>query len=118
YETIGQNKFLKFLRYYQYRFYNYSLSDFKGYPSHVKETFLPVNTRLITSQTFLSRLDKELGFHWILASENAVKKNVYVTRENNNNLSRLLVHTASERINQPKFVLTHLMMPHYPYYYD
>src|SRR4029078_2996702 len=118
YQRIGNNKLLGFLQNHQYKFYNYSLSDFKGNPAHVRETFLPVKTRLITSQTFLSRLEKELGFHLILRSKEEMRKTVYANKEKNEDLLRSVIPTSAEKTKQPKFVLTHLMMPHYPYYYD
>lgn len=120
YETIGENKFLRFFQHHGYQFYNLSLSDFKGYPSHATATFLPVKTKLITSQTFLSRVEKELRFHLVtdLASQREIKKTVYDNRDNNQKLSALLEETARVKSVRPKFVLTHLMMPHYPYYYD
>lgn len=120
YETIGNNKFLRFLLNQGFEFYNYSLSDFKGYPSYATETFLPLKTKLITSQTFLSRLEKELRFHLVTTfnSKGEIDRSIYVNRNNNEKLSQLLFRTAGERSSRPKFVLTHLMMPHYPYYYD
>jgi hypothetical protein len=120
YETIRNNKLLQFLNYHQYKFYNHSLTDFEGHPAHVHETFLPVKTRLITSQTFLSRMEKELRFLLItkFKSERETRKVVYYNRTNNENLLRLTSLAAEEKTKRPKFVLTHLMMPHYPYYYD
>jgi hypothetical protein len=120
YETVRTNKLLEFLRYHQYQFYNYSLVDFKGQPAHTRETFLPVKTRLITSQTFTSRMNKELRYHLItwLKSKKAIREDAYSTNQNNETLSSLLLKTATEKTNHPKFVLTHLMIPHYPYYFD
>jgi hypothetical protein len=120
YEKIRNNKLLQFLQYNQYKFYNYSVFDFKGQPSFTQETFLPVKTRLITGQTFLSRLDKEMRFLLVtkFKSERQIKENAYYNRTNNEKLFQLTLKTAEEKTKQPKFVLTHLMMPHYPYYYD
>jgi hypothetical protein len=120
YETIGNNRFLQFLLYHGYKFYNYSLSDFKGYPSYANETFLPAKTKLITSQTFLSRVEKELRFNLVtkFRSKQEIDRTVYENRNNNEKLSRLLFQTAEQKTERHKFVLTHLMMPHYPYYYD
>ena len=120
YEITRSNKLLQFLQYHQYKFYNYSLVDFKGEPAHTRETFLPVKTRLITSQTFISRMDKELRYHLVtwFKSKQALRENTYNTKQNNETLIPLLLKTASEKTTQPKFVLTHLMMPHYPYYFD
>lgn len=120
YETIRENQLLRFLLYHQYEFYNYSFFDFKGQPAHTRETFLPVRTRLITGQTFLSRLNKELRFNLVtkLDSKSEIRRLAYGNRENNETLSKFTFKTAEEKNKQPKFVLTHLMMPHYPYYYD
>ncbi len=120
YETIANNQFLQFLQHQQYRFYNYSFFDFKGQPSYARESFLPARTRLITAQTFLSRLEKELRFLLITKfnSQRELKKDVYYHRDYNEKLARLTLETVDEKSRGPKFVLTHLMMPHYPYYFD
>jgi hypothetical protein len=120
YETVRTNKLLQFLQYHDYKFYNYSLVDFKGEPAHTRETFLPVKTRLITSQTFTSRMNKELRYHLVtwLKSKQAIREDAYGTKQNNETLIPLLLKTASEKTTRPKFVLTHLMIPHYPYYFD
>ncbi|HLG40760.1 MAG TPA: hypothetical protein VI461_13870, partial [Chitinophagaceae bacterium] len=120
YETIRNNQFLRFLHQHQYKFYNYSFFDFRGQPTYTQETFLPNKTRLITGQTFLSRIEKEIGFHLVTKFKwkKGIKKDVYFNRDNNEKLFRLTLQTAGDKIKQPKFVLTHLMMPHYPYYYD
>jgi hypothetical protein len=120
YETIRDNKLLQFLQYHQYRFYNYSIFDFKGQPAHTRETFLPVKTRLITGQTLLSRLNKELRFNLVTRfnSKKELKKLTYANRQNNKTLLELTATIASKKTADPKFVLTHVMMPHYPYYFD
>jgi hypothetical protein len=120
YETIRDNRFLSFLQYHDYRFYNYSYFDFKGQPSYTRETFLPNKTRLITGQTFLSRVRKELRFLLVtkFKSKSEIRKDAYFSRDNNEKLYGLTLTAIEQRTDQPKFVLTHLMMPHYPYYYD
>jgi hypothetical protein len=120
YATIRNNKFLEFLLYNQYRFYNYSVFDYDGQPALTQETFLPVKTNLITGQTFLSRIKKEMRFLLVtkFKSDKQIKENAYYNLVNNEKLFQLTVQTAKEKTKQPKFVLTHLMMPHYPYYYD
>ena len=120
YETIRSNKLLEFLQYNHYKFYNYSFFDFKGQPALTQETFLPVKTKLITSQTFLSRVQRDLRFLLVtrFKSEQETRKDIYYHRDNNEKLFQRTLHIAGEKTNQPKFVLTHLMVPHYPYYYD
>jgi hypothetical protein len=120
YEKIRDNKLLQFLRSEGYRFYNYSVFDFEGQPARTRETFLPAKTRLITAQTFLSRFDKEIRFN--LVSRWKSKKNLkivtYYNKTNNENIYSLTWKLAEQKSAMPKFVYTHLMMPHYPYYFD
>lgn len=120
YEMIRDNKMLQFLRSDGYDFYNYSVFDFEGQPARTRETFLPAKTRLITAQTFLSRLDKEIRFN--LVSRWKSKKNLkiitYFNKVNNENIYSLIWKLAEQKRSQPKFVYGHLMMPHYPYYFD
>jgi hypothetical protein len=120
YESIRDNKLLQFLGSNGYAFYNYSVFDFKGQPARVRETLLPANTRLITAQTFLHRFDKEIRFN--LVSRWKSKKNLeiitYANKHNNKNIYDLTWKIAGQKSDKPKFVYTHLMMPHYPYYFD
>jgi hypothetical protein len=120
YKIIKENNLLNFLQQQGYQFYNYSVFDFTGQPRRINEGFLPVKTRLITSQTFLSRLEKDLRFNLItrFRSRSELKRLTYGTLHNNNNIYELTWNIAEERTGKPKFVYTHLMMPHYPYYFD
>ena len=120
YESIKDNKVLHFLGRQGYTFYNYSVFDFEGQPARVSETFLPAKTRLITAQTFLHRFDKEIRFN--LVSRWKSKKNqriiTYANKHNNRNIYDLTWKIAEQKTDRPRFVYTHLMMPHYPYYFD
>lgn len=120
YESIRDNKALRFLRYHGYRFYNHSIFDFEGQPGRRLETFLPARTRLITAQTFLSRVDKEIRFNlatkWKSKSE--LRRLTYYFNKNNENIYSLTWNLAGKKTAEPKVVYTHLMMPHYPYYFD
>ena len=120
YETIRDNQLLQFLKHHKYAFYNYSVFDFEGQPARTRETFLPAKTRLITSQTLLSRFDKEIRFNLITRwkSKSNLKTLTYYNKENNENIYTLTWRLAEKKSAQPKFVYTHLMMPHYPYYFD
>lgn len=65
-------------------------------------------------------MNKELRYHLVtwLKSKQAIREDAYSTRQNNETLTALLLKTVSEKTTRPKFVLTHLMTPHYPYYFD
>ncbi len=120
YTSIRDNNLLRFLRYHQYDFYNYSVFDFEGQPARVRETFLPVKTRLITAQTFLSRFDKEIRFNFVYRWKSKKNQKIltYGNKNNNENIYDLTWKLSEQKTVSPKFVYSHLMMPHYPYYFD
>lgn len=120
YTAIENNRLLRFLEHHGYRLYNYSIFDFEGQPGRRLERFLPVKTRLITSQTFLSRAENSILFNVVtrLKSKSALRKLTYAYKENNEHIYSLTRDQAVKRSSQPKFVYTHLELPHYPYYYD
>jgi hypothetical protein len=120
YEVIKNNLILKYLSAFGYTFYNHSIFDFEGQPARTRETFLASKTRLITGQTFLSRIDRDILFNIVtrFKSTAAQKKLTYYNLENNKHIYNLTWKLAEEKTIQSKFVYTHLMMPHYPYYYD
>lgn len=120
YTAIRDNKLLKFLRSQQYDFYNNSVFDFEGQPARIRETFLPVKTRLITAQTFLSRFDKEIRFNFVYRWKSKKNQKIitYANKENNEHIYELTWKLAEKNTSSPKFVYSHLMMPHYPYYFD
>lgn len=120
YEKIKDNVLLQFLQQHNYQLYNYSIFDFEGQPGRRLEKFLPVKTRLITAQTFLSRADKSIFFNLAtrLKSKAAIKKLTYAYQHNNDNIYGLTWNLADKQTAKPKFVYTHLEMPHYPYYFD
>jgi hypothetical protein len=120
YKLIGENRLLRFLQFHEYVFTNLSVFDFPGQPRRVHETFLPVKTRLITSQTFLSRIDRDLRFNLVtrFQSKAELKRLTYGNLYNNKNILQLTKELAEKKSGTPKFVYSHLMMPHYPYYFD
>ncbi|HSU28704.1 MAG TPA: sulfatase-like hydrolase/transferase [Chitinophagaceae bacterium] len=120
YRKVRDNPFLRFLEHYDYRFYNYSYFDFKGQDAPSKESLMPSKTKLITSQTFLSRVDRDLRYYLVtfFHSKKEMKRLVYSSRSVNQDLFDRTLATAGEKTEQPKFVFTHLMMPHFQYYYD
>jgi hypothetical protein len=120
YESIKNSTLLRFLQQHNYRLYNYSIFDFEGQPGRRLEKFLPVKTRLITAQTFLSRAENSILFNVVtkLKSKAAIKKLTYAYKHTNEKIYALTWDLAREKPAQPKFVYTHLELPHYPYYYD
>jgi hypothetical protein len=119
FETIKGSPFIHYLKSMGYDFNNHSIFDFLGHPSPVIPTLLPGRTKPITEQTLISRVRKDLGYHfytdlplmsdWFdLAGSNL---------RNNNKIYQLTVEKASNTHLSPTFTYTHLLMPHTPYYY-
>ena len=121
YEVIRNSRVLKFLSSNGYRFYNCSIFDFDDQPAHKYAAFLPYGIKLVTAQTLTTRvtddfrqdiLDGKLGL------KNLQKKIAYDNLHFNDEIMDFTAKVAAEKINEPKFVYTHLMMPHFPYYFD
>jgi hypothetical protein len=121
YKKISQSYVVSGLRSLGYRFFNYSIFDFEGESKLISGSFLKSGTELITTQTLWSRVKKDLYYNFILRNmrESSLYKN-YMLKDFHNNelLYRKTVQQASQSSSQPKFVYTHLLMPHFPYYFN
>lgn len=120
YTTIKNNQTLQYLASLGYSFYNYSIFDFNKQPSLAKPTFLPRKTQPLVSHTLRYRMQYELGH--LLITRFKIKSVIRNIRNldlrNNNELFELTKKQNGEHASNPKFVYTHLVMPHYPYYFD
>ena len=121
YEVIRNSRVLKFLSSNGYRFYNCSIFDFDDQPAHKYSAFLPYGIKLVTAQTLTTRLKDDFRQD-ILDGKFGLKKLqnkiAYDNLNFNDEIIDITTKIAAEKINKPKFVYTHLMMPHYPYYFD
>lgn len=120
YSTIKNNRFLQFLQSEGYIFRNYSIFDFDGQPARTEVTFLPVKTKLITGQTFISRFNRDIRYHLVtnLETKSEIKRMAYGFLHNNENIYSLTQKEVTTTSIAPKLTLTHLHLPHYPYYFD
>jgi hypothetical protein len=115
-DLIKDNNVVSFLKGNGYEIYNYSFFDFAGNPKPITPVFLPTREALITAQTFKSRAYKSLWFHFTtqLKIQNILNRNLY----NNVKVDSLTRKTVLQKTAAPKFVYTHLVMPHPPYYFN
>lgn len=120
YGVIRNSRVLKFLAASGYNFYNCSIFDFKNHPAHKYIAFLPYGKGLVTAQTFTTRLANDFQSD-ILAGKFGTtlqKRNAYENLNFNDTILHLTSTIASKQARSPKFVYSHLIMPHYPYYFD
>jgi len=120
YQQIKKSEVVNYLMANGYEFYNYSVFDFEGELA-IHDNFLPSSTELITAQTFFKRVISDIQFNigtgkWRFKA--GLKKITYEHLHNNEKIMRLTKEIASHRSDKPKFIYAHLMMPHYPYYFN
>jgi hypothetical protein len=121
FELIKNNQVTSMLRSIGYKIRNYSIFDIDKNPSPVSEDFLPLKTKLITSQTFLSRIRKDLFYHLLAGKfeiEWLTRDLIYTTRHNNEKIINATIKESLESSPESKFVYSHIEMPHPPFYYD
>lgn len=118
---IKKNKTCALLQSLGYHIVNYSIFDLNKNPSPVTEDFLPLKTKLITAQTFLSRLEKDLFYHLLIGKFEIpwlTKDMIYTTYNNNEKLINATLKESTVTSTQPRFIYTHIEMPHPPFYYN
>lgn len=119
-QLINRNEAIDVLKAQGYTIKNLSVFMFNNELPPAYSPIILSGKNLLTSQTFLSRLDYDIRFN--LVSKYRIKPEM--RRFGNmqlNSLNYLINQTqseATENAYQPKFVYTHLMMPHYPYLFD
>lgn len=120
YTTIKNNQTLQYLASLGYNFYNYSIFDFNKQPSLAKPTFLPRRTKPLVNHTLGYRMQNELGHLLITRFQiKSVIRNIRnLDLRNNTKLFELTKKQTGEPAPSPKFIYTHLVLPHYPYYFD
>jgi hypothetical protein len=122
YRLINNNSVTRFLQTQGYEFSNLSFFRFaEQAPTEQSITFhLIAGKDLITSGTFLSRIDRDIRFNMVahFKIESEMKNFAYRELRSNNRLIEKTMNEASEKSSRPRFIYTHLMMPHYPYFFD
>lgn len=120
YSRFKQSRVVKNFTELGYTFYNHSIFDFDNNPSSAIPTFLPRKAEAITAQTFTARMEKEIAYHLATTFKVGFVLDYFKTRDlkNNQSLAQKTRETLALKTGKPKFVYTHLVMPHLPYYFD
>jgi len=113
---INNNTLTSFLLKKGYSIYNNSFFDLAGRKKVFRNLFFSTNRSLLTHQTFVNRFLFHFGARF--ASDQKIidiKKNNLYSDIKIDSLARKAV---VEKDPDPKFVYTHLKMPHHPYFFD
>ncbi len=119
-EAISKSQVISYLQQEGYKFFNHSIFDFRGQPSVAIPTFLPRKLEPITRNTLTYRIKKDLGYHLVttLKIPFIIKKYLTLDMVNNQKIYAATQKTIHKKSKSPKFVYTHLIMPHHPFFYD
>ena len=117
-QLIKNNEVVKFLSRQGYNIVNYSVFDLVGNPSPVKQTLLPLKTRLITDNTVFGRIYKDLG--WMAMSVRWINNRYFYTgSENNPNLVAANKNIQCQSGMQSRNLCMRILLcPHDPYFFD
>lgn len=115
-QLIYKSDIVKFFSQRGYEIYNCSFFDLEKRKRATTSKYFPPPSKILTAQTFTSRVNFDLGFHFASSKtiERILKHNLYNIQETDSLTKKI----ASLKTIAPKFVYTHLMMPHHPYYFD
>lgn len=120
YKVINKNASTDFLSAQGYSFVNHSLFDLADQPTEINSMFFLTKEKLITHQTLLGRLDRDIRFNLVTRFKihSEIRRSTMGVLENNQKQINDTYTTLKSVASGPKFVYTHLMMPHYPYYFN
>jgi hypothetical protein len=119
-ELVNNSIFTSYLKKNGYQIINHSIFPLNGTDAALNPGFLPTSTTIITRQTFTGRFLKDLVFQ--LAHIYHYKKLIRYFHssviDGNEEMPSKTIAAAADRSQGPRFVYTHLIMPHYPYLRD
>jgi len=120
YRGIDNNATIDFFRNNGYEFKNFSIFRFAGLLPLETTSFYQSGADLITAHTLGGRINRDVRFNLVtrLKIGSEVRRVSYHEHALNNLLYTQTIDEAARHSSNPKFVYTHLEMPHYPYYYN
>lgn len=118
-DLIRDNELMDWLHSIGYDIVNCSIFDLRGHPSPITESLLPLQTRLITDQTFYSRFYRDVGWNFRQFTVNPLsQKEIDLSLNNDNKLIERLQAVSATPSTHPRIIYGHFNIPHPPYYYD
>jgi hypothetical protein len=119
-KIISDNETMQFLKSKGYALYNYSIFDIDGQPSRFNPGLFSFKLKLITAKTLLNRMEKDLLWKVQLGVGGNIdwigEQMQHKFKAGNKKILRLTREATA--LKGPKFVYSHLLMPHPPFSYD
>ena len=117
---IKKNHLISFLKNSGYSFYNYSIFQLEGAQNNKNVNDFFKGRELLTSSTLFHHLLTVIRFKLIFKRKNKFLDDgvIYKAQINNDNVYKNTVNLSKTSSNTPRFVYTHLVLPHHPYYFD
>jgi hypothetical protein len=109
-----------------YEVYNFGLCDLNNYPVNTYRTFSEYESRPLYRETLWGRIEKDIWWHLsklnipvlnTLHKKKEIREATQVVTGNDKNF-RLTLAALNNQTTRPKFVFTHIMMPHAPFILD
>jgi len=113
--AIEQNNLSRFLKTQGYQVYSFSAVDLSRDHEQQADPYLLTVSEFLHQQTTSGRIMRDLGERF--RSEKTKKDQYWYAHRNNELFVRKTMEVAKTR-GRPKFVYTHLDLPHQPYYFD
>ena len=119
--AVKKNEVIKILGGNGYDIVNLSVFDLAGHPSILKQSFLPVKTKMIAEGTMFPRFYND--FEWVFINSPFLSKLMgqdyfFQHIENNELVFREVTGTAGKKNSKPRFIYAHFYMPHEPFFFD
>jgi hypothetical protein len=124
--TLKSNALVNFLKQQAYKIENYGCFDFDEMPSQTKPFFWDWYYSQIDDQTLYSRIKRDIAWSFTLKNiftgafqvpKSYKTAKAYHIYRNNYNLNGL-IKELSVSSDTPRFIYTHVILPHNPYYLD
>lgn len=117
---IDDNPVIDFFRSQGYLFKNYSIFQFAGKLPYRSTRFYYTGEEQLKAQTFVSRVNRDIRFNAVTRFKipSEIERIYYWQLDLNQTLYQKTWEESSTPSEQPRFVYTHLEMPHSPYYFD
>lgn len=119
--AILNNQVMLFLKEKGYNIVNFSMFDVADQPSRIKQSFLPLKTKMIVEGTLFPRLYRDFDSLFI---NNAVLAkmiggdNIFEHLTNNEFSLNGVEQASKEKQPDPRFIYGHFYMPHEPFFFD